>query len=119
MKKDITIDAKDKILGRLATRAAVLLRGKDEPEYLPYKFLPKKVIVFNTDKIRVTGQKLEDKIYYRHSGYPGGIKKESLGQAMTKDSRRVVRRAVYGMLPKNKLQAKFIQNLELHRGELK
>lgn len=112
-----TIDAKNKILGRLAVEAALLLRGKQEADYVPYLDKGNKVIVINTDKIKVSGRKLGQKKYYRHSGYPGGIKEEKLEELLAKDSCEVVRRAVYGMLPKNKLRSRMIRRLELYRGE--
>lgn len=118
MKKH-TIDATNKILGRLAVEIANLLRGKNKSDFVPYLDKGDEVIVSNTDKIRVTGQKLKKKIYYRHSGYPGGLKETKLEQAMKQDSREVIRKAVYGMLPKNKLRDKIIKKLKLYKGEVK
>jgi large subunit ribosomal protein L13 len=112
-----TIDAKNKILGRLAVEIANLLRGKNKPSFVPYLNKGDKVTVINTDEIKVSGQKLKNKIYWRHSGYPGGIKQITFERAMEKDSREVLRRAVYGMLPKNKLRDKIIKNLKLYKGE--
>lgn len=114
----VTIDASGQIIGRMAVNIANILRGKDSPNFLPYKETGRKVIVFNTDKVSVTPKKAEGKIYYHHSGYPGGIKKESLGELMERNSRLVVRKAVYGMLPKNKLRDRFIKNLTLYKAEL-
>lgn len=111
------IDATNKILGRLAVEIANLLRGKNKPNFVPYLDVGDKVVVINTDKIKVTGQKMKQKIYYRHSGYPGGIKATKLAEAIEKDSRQVVRRAVYGMLPKNKLRDKIIKKLKLYKKE--
>lgn len=111
------IDAANKILGRLATEVAVLLRGKNEPSFDPSKFGGNKVTIFNTDKIRVTGRKLVQKLYRRHSGYHGGLKEEQLRDLLIRDSRIVLRKAVLGMLPKNKLRARFIKNLILLKGE--
>ncbi len=118
MKKH-TIDATNKILGRLAVEIANLLRGKNKSDFVPYLDKGDEVIVINTDKIRVTGQKLKKKIYYRHSGYPGGLKETKLEQALEQDSREVIRKAVYGMLPKNKLRDKIIKKLKLYKGEEK
>lgn len=118
MKKH-TIDATNKILGRLAVEIANLLRGKNKSDFVPYLDRGDEVIVINTDKIRVTGQKLKKKIYYRHSGYPGGLKETKLEQALKQDSREVIRKAVYGMLPKNKLRDKIIKKLKLYKGEEK
>ncbi len=112
-----TIDATNKILGRLAVEIANLLRGKHRPDFVPYLNKGDDVIVTNTDKIRVTGQKLKKKIYYHHSGYPGGIKEIKLEEFLKKDSREVIRKAVYGMLPKNKLRDKVIKKLTLYKKE--
>ncbi len=111
------IDADNKILGRLATEVSVLLRGKNEPSFDPSRASGNKVIVFNTGKIRVTGRKLIQKLYRRHSGYHGGLKEEKLRDLLARDSREAVRKAVLGMLPKNKLRARFIKNLILLKGE--
>jgi len=112
-----TIDATDKILGRLAVEIANLLRGKHKPDFVPYLNKGDDVVVINTDKIKVTGQKLKKKIYYRHSGYPGGIKQINLEEFLKKDSREVIRKAVYGMIPKNKLRDKVIKKLKLYKKE--
>lgn len=111
------IDAKQKILGRLAVEAANLLRGKHKPTFRPYLDEGDIVTVINTDKIRFSGRKMKQKIYYHHSGYPGGLQETSLEKLMEKDSRQVVRRAVYGMLPKNKLRDRIIKKLKLFKGE--
>jgi len=112
-----TIDATNKVLGRLAVEAANLLRGKNKPEFVPYADKGDQVVIINTDKVKLTGRKQDQKIYYHHSGYPGGIKEISFKKAMEKDSRQVVRKAIYGMLPKNKLRDKIIKKLKLHQGE--
>ena len=116
-KETIVMDAKDQVIGRLAVKIADVLRGKNTPSFLPYKEASTVVIVFNTDQVKITGNKKEGKIYYRHSGYPGGIKEESLGDVMKKDSTIAVRRAVYGMLPKNRLRDRVITRLFLFKGE--
>ena len=116
--KTRNIDATNKILGRMAVEAANLLRGKGRADFVPYLDMGDRVVITNTDKVRVTGRKLKQKIYYRHSGYPGGIKEEVLEDLLKRDSCKVVRTAVYGMLPKNKLRAQFIKKLELHKGEV-
>lgn len=113
----VEIDASNKTLGRLATDVATRLMGKDKPEYTPHVVCGDKVIVINCAKIKVTGNKLTDKMYYSHSGYPGGIKEISLKDLMIKDPTHVVRHAVKGMLPKNKLAAEMLKNLKLHVGE--
>jgi len=111
------IDADNRILGRLAVEIADLLRGKNKPSFVPYLDVGDEVVVINTDKIRVTGKKLKQKIYYQHSGYPGGLKEITLEKALKKDSRKVVHAAVYGMLPKNKLRNKIIKKLKLCKEE--
>lgn len=116
--KTIEIDASGRILGRLAVDLAMLIREKNKAGFAPHLRPSQKVVVYNTDNIRVTGNKLEAKVYYRHSGYPGGLKGESLKTSLDKDSRQVLRRAVYGMLPKNRLRDKTIKNLTFFKGAL-
>lgn len=111
------VNAEGKVLGRLASEIAVFLRGKNEPRFDPARFSRNKVTVFNTDKIRVSGKKMAQKLYRRHSGYHGSLKEERLEDRMRRDSRWVVRHAVMGMLPKNKLRSRFIKNLVLVKGE--
>lgn len=108
------IDAKDKILGRLATEAANLLRGKGKPHWSPHQDVGDNVLVVNASKIKVTGKKLTDKKYYRHSGYPGGLKTETLAEKMKKSPESVVRLAVWGMLPHNRLGRKIITKLKVY-----
>jgi large subunit ribosomal protein L13 len=110
------IDAKDQTLGRLATQIAVLLRGKHKPIFSPHVDAGDYVIVINCDKIRVTGTKLEDKMYYRHSGYPGGLTAISLRDQLARFPDRVILYAVRGMLPKNKLGRKMIKKLKIYAG---
>jgi len=112
-----TIDATGKILGRLAVEVTNLLRGKGKTDFVPYLDKGDQVTVINTDRIKVTGQKMKKKIYYHHSGYPGGIKEINLERLMEKDSRQVIKKAVYGMLPKNKLRDKMIKKLTLYKGK--
>ncbi len=111
------IDASEKILGRLATEIAVKLRGKNDPRFDPARPSDIKVSVFNTDKIRVSGRKPAQKLYRRHSGYHGGLKEEKFADLVLRDSRLVIRRAVMGMLPKNRSRRRIIKNLTLQRGE--
>jgi len=113
------IDASDKILGRLASQIAVILRGKNSPEFAPYKLSSNKVIVFNTSKIVVTGKKYENKEYIRHSGYLGGIKITKFKDLFEKNPNEVFKKAVYRMLPKNKLRDKTIKNLKLYARDYK
>jgi large subunit ribosomal protein L13 len=118
-KKEYKIDASGKVLGRVAVEAAVLLRGKNSPKFLP-RITPDNIVkVFNTDKIKVTGKKMDQKSYFRHSGYPGGLKEEVLWKLFERDSREPLKRAVYGMLPRNRTRDKVIKNLKLYKGEAK
>jgi large subunit ribosomal protein L13 len=112
-RKTHIIDAKNKILGRLATEIAILLRGKHKPNFAPQKDIGDFVIVKNVDKIKVTGKKAEQKIYYRHSGYLGGLKKIPFKKLFAERPAEVLRKAVWGMLPKNKLRAKQIKRLKI------
>lgn len=112
--KEHKFDANGEILGRLATRVAILLRGKDSAKFEPNNTkTSSKVVVYNADKLKFTGNKLEGKEYFWHTGYPGGIKSRTLKEAMKLDSREVFRKAVYGMLPKNKLRDRLIKNLKI------
>ncbi len=108
------IDAKDQTLGRLASQIATLIRGKHKPIFTPNADVGDFVIVLNADKIRVTGRKLDEKIYYRHSQYPGGLKKRTLREQLDKFPDRVIYLAVRGMLPKNKLGNKMIKRLKIY-----
>lgn len=112
------IDATDQTLGRLATRIAIILRGKDSPRFDPAKLSGNKVYVSHTDKLRFSGKKPGQKIYRRHSGYHGGLKEEKLEKLMMRDSRLALRHAVMGMLPKNRLRARVIKNMTLAKGEI-
>jgi len=110
------VDASEKILGRLATQIAKYLRGKHKPEYTPHTDTGDYVIVINADKIKVTGNKEQDKLYYRHTGYPGGIKSISLGQMRKKDPTNIIASAVKGMLPKNPLGRAMFRKLKVYSG---
>lgn len=110
------VDAEDQILGRLATRVAVKLRGKDKPVYSPHADTGDYVIVVNSEKIQVTGRKLTDKLYYRHSGYPGGLKVTPFKDMLAKHPERVIEFAVRGMLPKNALGRKLFRKLRVYAG---
>jgi len=112
-RKTHTIDAKGKVLGRLATQIAVLLRGKNKPDFAPYKDIGDFVAVKNVDKIKLTGKKLEQKIYYHHTGFMGGLKKVPLKKVFKENPDKVLRGAIFGMLPKNKLRAKQIKRLKI------
>lgn len=109
-------DAKDKVLGRLATQVASLLTGKHRTDYAANKVAPVYVVVTNTDKVALTGRKEAQKKYYRYSGYPGGMKARTVGEQRRRDSRRIIHAAVFGMLPKNSLRAKRMLHLKLYAG---
>jgi large subunit ribosomal protein L13 len=113
MKKETyTIDAKDQVLGRLASQIATILRGKNKADFVPNKEGSDFVVVKNVEKIKVTGKKYTDKIYYRHSGYMGGLKQATFKEIFEKNPSQVLRKAVYGMLPKNKLRDEQIKRLK-------
>lgn len=114
--KWILIDANGQTLGRLATQLARLLTGKDKPSYSPHVVGGDVVVVINAAKIKVSGNKMTDKMYYRHSGYPGGLKQASLAELLQKSPSQVIEHAVAGMLPKNKLQAIMLKNLKVYAG---
>lgn len=107
------VDAKNQILGRLASQVAGLLIGKAKPNFASYLDGGDFVVVINAGKIKVTGRKMAQKKYYRHSGYPGGFKEITLGKQMEKDPRKVIRHAVKGMLPKNKHQKPRLARLKI------
>ncbi|MFZ2489209.1 MAG: 50S ribosomal protein L13 [Anaerolineae bacterium] len=108
------IDATGMTLGRLATQIATVLKGKHKPIYSPYMDAGDFVIVVNAHKVRVTGRKLDQKFYYRHSGYPGGLKEISLRDQLNQHPDRVIRLAVRGMLPKNRLGRQMIKKLKIY-----
>lgn len=110
------IDADGRTLGRLATEIAVLLRGKHKPSYTPHMDMGDSVVVTNATKVRVTGNKLADKTYYRHTGYMGGLKEQQLQEMLAKHPERVIELAVRGMLPKNKLGRKQLKHLKVYAG---
>ena len=112
------IDAKGKILGKLATKAAVYLQGKNKTDYTPYIDGGDEVIVVNAEKIVVTGKKLEQKMYKRYSGYPGGLKETPLEEMLKRKPEEVIRLAVKGMLPKNRLGSRMIVRLKVYKGEV-
>lgn len=111
-RKTHTIDAAGKVLGRLASQIAVLLRGKNKPGFAPYKDFGDNVVVKNADKIKITGAKLEQTQYFRHSGYLGGERETPLKKVFKENPGEVLKRAVSGMLPKNKLRIKMIKRLK-------
>jgi large subunit ribosomal protein L13 len=111
------IDASGQTLGKLATRVATLLMGKHKPSYVPYLDVGDFVIVLNATKIKVTGKKPKQKTYYRHSGYPGGIKAETYEELMTSHPTRIIEHAVKGMLPHNRLGRAMFKKLKVYTGD--
>ena len=111
----ILVDAKDKTLGRLASALASRLRGKHRPEFTPNADLGDYIIVINANKINITGDKLNQKNYFKHSGYPGGIKSRSLDEVIKNSPEDAIRMAVKGMLPKNKLGKKMLTKLKIYK----
>lgn len=110
------VDAEDKVLGRLATEVARRLRGKHKPEYTPHVDTGDYIVVINAEKVRVTGAKTTDKMYYRHSGYPGGIKARSFEQLRDSHPERIIEKAVKGMLPRNPLGRAMLKKLKVYAG---
>ena len=110
------VDTEGKTLGRLATQIADTLRGKRKPQYTPHVDTGDFVVVINAEKIAVTGKKLDEKIYYRHSGYPGGLKERTLREQLDRRPTEVLRKAVKGMLPRNRLARQQITKLKIYAG---
>jgi len=110
------VDASDKVLGRLAVAIAHRLRGKHKPEFTPHVDTGDYIVVVNTDKLRVTGRKAQNKIYYRHSGYPGGVYSTSFSKLQARHPDRVLRLAVKGMLPKGPLGYAMLKKMKLYAG---
>ncbi len=115
-KKYFVVDAKDKILGRLASNVAIILMGKHKPMWTPFLDTGDFVIIVNAEKVKLTGKKLVEKIYYKHSGYLGGLKKATASFLLQKSPETVILHAVKGMLPKNHLGNKMIKKLKVYRG---
>lgn len=110
------VDAKDKTLGRLASKIALILSGKNKPIYTPHLDTGDFVVVINAKNIKVTGKKREGKIYYRHSGYPGGLKKKPFERLIEEKPEQIITTAVKGMLPKNKLGRRMLKKLKVYPG---
>jgi large subunit ribosomal protein L13 len=110
------VDATDKVLGRLATEIAQVLRGKRKPSFSPHADVGDHVIVVNAEKVAVTGRKAEKKVYYRHTGYPGGIRSTSYADMMRKHPERIIQKAVWGMLPHNTLGRSVYKKLRVYAG---
>lgn len=115
-KKWWVINAEGKILGRLASEVAVLLRGKKKPIFTPFLDTGDFVIIINAEKVMVTGRKEEQKVYYHHSGYPGGLTVKTLKELRDKKPEEVIKKAVWGMIPKNKLGSAVYRKLKVYRG---
>ncbi|HEX2098376.1 MAG TPA: 50S ribosomal protein L13 [Rubrobacteraceae bacterium] len=115
-RKWILIDAEGQTLGRLATEIARLLRGKDKPQYTPHVDTGDFVVVVNAEKVVVTGKKAEQKVYYRHSGYPGGLKTTSYEEMLERKPTEILRRAVKGMMPKTRLGRQQLKKLKIYAG---
>ncbi len=111
------VDASGQTLGRLATQVARLLLGKDKANFTPYLDCGDHVVVINAERVRLTGNKLDQKMYYRHSGYPGGLKEVPIARMMPNRADWVIREAVLGMLPKNKLRARRARKLRIYIGD--
>ncbi len=116
-RKTHTIDATDQSLGRLATRIVLFLRGKQKPDFFPHKDMGDFVIVKNISKMKITGRKMEQKKYYRHSGYMGGLKETSLKKLFKEKPDEVLKKAVSGMLPKNKLRVNQLKRLKFEKND--
>lgn len=116
-KKWHLVNAEGLVLGRLATKVASILRGKDKPLFTPHLDLGDFVIVINAEKVRLTGKKLTDKVYYHHTGYPGGIRSITAGKLLSSRPEEVITKAVWGMLPKGRLGRAMIKKLKVYRGE--
>lgn len=109
------VDASGKTLGRMATQIAKVLRGKHKPEYTPHADVGDYVIVINASQVEVTGNKAEDKMYYRHSGFPGGIKERTFKEQLERDPTEIIERAIKGMLPKNPLGRSMLSKLKVYK----
>ena len=112
----VVIDLADQVLGRVATKIATILRGKNKPHYTPHVDTGDFVVAINAAKVRLTGQKETQKIYYSHSGYPGGIKQKSVGELRAKHPEEIIIHAVKGMLPKNKMHKHLMKKLKVYAG---
>ncbi|MDH4230501.1 MAG: 50S ribosomal protein L13 [Nitrospirota bacterium] len=115
-RKWYVVDAKDAVLGKLATKVATYLRGKNKPVFTPNVDTGDFIIVINADKVRLTGNKVNDKVYYHHSGYIGGIKAQTAKELLEKKPETIIEKAVWGMLPKNRLGRTMIKKLKVYRG---
>lgn len=115
-RKWLIIDATDQVVGRLATRIARILRGKDNPRFTTHTDTGDFVVVINAERVRFTGNKLEGKVYHKHTGYPGGVKSKTAGELLATKPELVIESAVQGMLPKNPLGRAVLSKLKIYRG---
>jgi len=115
-RKWYVVDAKDAVLGRLAVKVATCLRGKNKPIFTPNVDTGDFVIVINADKVRLTGKKVTDKVYYHHSGYIGGIKAKTAKELLESKPEQIIEKAVWGMLPKNRLGRAMVKKLKVYKG---
>jgi large subunit ribosomal protein L13 len=115
-RKWYVFDAKDAVLGKLATKVAIYLRGKNKPVFTPNVDTGDFIIVINADKIRLTGKKLDTKVYYHHTGYIGGIKAQTAKSMLDAHPERIIEKAVWGMLPKNTLGRQMLKKLKVYKG---
>lgn len=115
-RKWYVLDARDAVLGRLATKVATRLRGKNKPIFTPNVDTGDFVIVINAEKVRLTGKKLTDKVYYHHTGYIGGIKAQTAKELLKKTPEKIIEKAVWGMIPKNRLGRTIIKKLKVYKG---
>ena len=116
-KKWLLLDATDKTLGRLSAKISTILMGKNKAQYTPHNDLGDYIVVINAEKVKVTGNKDIQKKYYRHSGYPGGLKSSTFSEIIEKNPEDIILKAVKGMLPKNKLSNSMISKLKVYKGE--
>lgn len=116
-KKWVVIDAKDQILGRVASKAAFIIRGKNKPIFTPHMDTGDNVIIVNASKVKLTGKKWDQKIYYRHTGYHGGIKSLTARELLQRKPTELLRKAIYGMLPKNRLGRSLNNNVRIYEAE--
>ncbi len=115
-KEWVVVDATDMVLGRMGSKVAKLLRGKYKPNFTPHVDCGDNVIIINADKVVLTGNKWTDRIYYRHSGYPGGQRESTAAELMAKNPEKYIKKVIKGMLPKNRLAAKILDNLYVFAG---
>lgn len=112
----VLVDLENQVLGRAASKIATLLRGKDKPNFTPHVDSGNFVVAINAAKVRLTGKKLDDKVYYKHTGFPGGLKEITARELLKKDPERAVQEAVWGMLPKNALSRGILTKLKIYPG---